>query len=484
MKFPSRLLYCRLFAPLCILSLAACSSGDDPSPTLVAQEATDITTTGFKASWNAVAGASAYQLDVSADNFVTFIGDYNSKTVIETTETVTGLASGTVYKYRVRSLSSSGVSENSNEVTVTTSFGPVAKIDGTDFTPTDLTLTDTKVGLELRMKNATTDITFRLSDKAAGTYELFGGITASRIAATPKWSMAMWVSGGETYYGEFGSVAISVAADKTVSLTFTASGTNKNGKNSKIASGKIQNAVVAPAGVAQCALATYSPTNDGDTMTGSFGYDSEGRLIQFIADETMWNYFWTGSQITRAVYLSEYELRDEVWTYQNNLLTKITGVTGGFMGFGTFEITYTYTNGKLTKAVRADNINEVPFTYTNIISYSGDNVSSVEFDADFFGGSISHYTNNYSDYDSKNNFWQLLAKSTNNPLPIGFIDSVDGEMISKNNVGKISRPGSFGDEVTTYTYPAYSNSGYPTSFNYVDDEGEKYSVTLTYTGCN
>ena len=488
MKALPRPVVCKLFAFICLLSIAvACSNDKDPGELSapVATDATNVSGTSFVANWNSAANATGYQIDLSTDNFTTFVTGYNSKSVTTTSETITGLTAGTTYKYRVRATNDKGASANSNEITVKTSYGNIATVSGELFTPTDLTLTDTNAGLELRMQNAGNDITFRLSDKVAGTYDLLT-IPAGRTKDA-KTAVALWITGGVTFYGESGTITVTVSTDGKVSLTFDVTGTAASGSSSTIANGKLENAIPSPPGIAQCALTTYSQTDEDQVFTGSFGYDSEGRLVRFISDGTAWDYFWTGSRITRAIYISDYELRQETWSYDNDVLTKLTGTSAGFFGVGGYEITYTYTDGKLTKAVKEDVMNEVPFTYTNIISYTGDNVLTVDFAADFLGGTIDSYTRTYSQYDTKNNFWQLLAESTNNPLPIGFSESVDGEMLSKNNVGKITNPSYPAPETQTYTYPAYSTAGYPTSLTYTSDEDGStysYSASMTYTGCN
>jgi hypothetical protein len=86
----------------------------------VAVSATSISGSGFSANWNFVAGATGYLIDISSDNFTTFLPGYNSKSVAGVTETLSGLASGTAYQYRVRYVYASGTSGNSNVISVTT----------------------------------------------------------------------------------------------------------------------------------------------------------------------------------------------------------------------------------------------------------------------------------------------------------------------------------------------------------------------------
>lgn len=79
-----------------------------------ALDASQISQNSFVASWNAVVGASSYRLDVSADDFVSFISGYEGKQITGALESVvSGLSPNTAYKYRVRAENPSGQSQNS-----------------------------------------------------------------------------------------------------------------------------------------------------------------------------------------------------------------------------------------------------------------------------------------------------------------------------------------------------------------------------------
>ena len=90
-------------------------------PAPIAAPATSININGFTANWSAVTSATGYQLDVSADNFVTFAAGFNNSLQTGTSSAVSGLTPGTVYKYRVRATSATSTSTNSNVIDVTTS---------------------------------------------------------------------------------------------------------------------------------------------------------------------------------------------------------------------------------------------------------------------------------------------------------------------------------------------------------------------------
>lgn len=95
----------------------------------VATAATSVGTNSFNANWNSVSGATGYRLDVSTHNsFDTFVSGYNNLSVTATNKSISGLAQGAPYYYRVRAVNSSGTSVNSNTISVTTSGPPGAPV--------------------------------------------------------------------------------------------------------------------------------------------------------------------------------------------------------------------------------------------------------------------------------------------------------------------------------------------------------------------
>ncbi|MBL4754918.1 MAG: hypothetical protein JKY52_15140 [Flavobacteriales bacterium] len=91
------------------------------APTVTA--ATNITTIGLDANWNASSGATIYYLDLDDNSdFSSPLGGYNNLNVGNVvTYNVTGLSCGTTYYYRVRAGNSCGTSGNSGTITIVTS---------------------------------------------------------------------------------------------------------------------------------------------------------------------------------------------------------------------------------------------------------------------------------------------------------------------------------------------------------------------------
>jgi len=117
-------------AGLMLLAAGCSDSGTDPAappdtgvPT--ASSPTAVTDSSFTARWSAVSGATGYRLDVSQDSlFGSFLPGYNNRDAgIATSFTITGLTTGVRYFYRVRAVTSGGISANSNVVGVTVRAG-------------------------------------------------------------------------------------------------------------------------------------------------------------------------------------------------------------------------------------------------------------------------------------------------------------------------------------------------------------------------
>jgi len=102
-----------------------------PPPVPIAAAATNVVDTGFSANWEGVADASGYYLDVAVDDaFTSFVTGFSGRNVGNfLTATVSGLAPGSTYYYRVRAYDSvANVSTNSGTISQTTLPGPVTRV--------------------------------------------------------------------------------------------------------------------------------------------------------------------------------------------------------------------------------------------------------------------------------------------------------------------------------------------------------------------
>jgi hypothetical protein len=91
--------------------------------------ATGVSADSFTASWDEVAGATSYHVDVSLNEYFSpnLLG-FDNRFVPGTSETITGLQQNTSYYVRVRATNSSGSSINSNVVSLLTRpWGPFAQ---------------------------------------------------------------------------------------------------------------------------------------------------------------------------------------------------------------------------------------------------------------------------------------------------------------------------------------------------------------------
>ncbi len=108
--------------------------------TPTAAAATAVSQTGFTANWDAVTSATEYYLDVATDaGFTSLVDGYDNLPVAGTSVAITGLLSGIVYYYRIRSTNVSGSSPSSDAVSqITVPADPIAT-DATSIGQTSIT---------------------------------------------------------------------------------------------------------------------------------------------------------------------------------------------------------------------------------------------------------------------------------------------------------------------------------------------------------
>lgn len=86
----------------------------------------NITISGLRLNWNAVASATGYQVDLSSASDFSNPVSASNISISGTSATITGLSSGTAYNYRVRAVNGTGLSANSTVASqITVSDPPV-----------------------------------------------------------------------------------------------------------------------------------------------------------------------------------------------------------------------------------------------------------------------------------------------------------------------------------------------------------------------
>ena len=164
-----------------------------------ATTATGISVGGFTANWNAVSGASSYLLYVSSDNFVNQVaGSPFTVSAPTVTKVMTGLASGTAYKYKLKAVNTSGSSEESNVMDLTTLVPPVVS----SFSPVTAAMGAT--------------VTITGTDLAGATAVSLGGTAAASFTVVSVTSITAVVGAGSS-----GSVSVTTPGGTTSRTGFT-----------------------------------------------------------------------------------------------------------------------------------------------------------------------------------------------------------------------------------------------------------------------
>jgi phosphodiesterase/alkaline phosphatase D-like protein len=134
----------------------------------------------FTANWQTVHNATGYELDVSADNFSTYLPGFEALAITAPTISteITGLTPITSYQYRIRALNANGASGNS--LTVNTSTTTVAPV------PTLASLAEDSFTITWDALAGATEYNYAVSNNAEFTNltHIQGTTTATEVTAT------------------------------------------------------------------------------------------------------------------------------------------------------------------------------------------------------------------------------------------------------------------------------------------------------------
>jgi photosystem II stability/assembly factor-like uncharacterized protein/phosphodiesterase/alkaline phosphatase D-like protein len=224
-----------------------------PSP--VSISANGVTTTGMTARWAATAGAASYRIDVTANDFSTFVSGFNNASVTGTSTNITGLSPGVTYQYRLRAVNASGTSGNSNAiVTSTLSAAPTANASSLI----------TSSGFTASWNSVTGATDYRLDVSTGNTFTSFEGIynnltvSATTIAVTG-------LASGTTYYYRVRSNNLSGSSSSSSTI-------------STLVKPSAPNATVATS------VSTTGFTANWDAVSGASSYKLDVSLNDFISN--------------------------------------------------------------------------------------------------------------------------------------------------------------------------------------------------------
>ncbi|PKL84412.1 MAG: hypothetical protein CVV24_00305 [Ignavibacteriae bacterium HGW-Ignavibacteriae-3] len=103
--------------------------------------ATNVTTTGFTAAWNASTNATSYKIDVSvSSDFSSLLTNYNNLDLGNVTSvSISSLIPGGIYYYRVRAANNNVTSTSSNSISVNLLMAPPIALPAANITTTGFT---------------------------------------------------------------------------------------------------------------------------------------------------------------------------------------------------------------------------------------------------------------------------------------------------------------------------------------------------------
>jgi hypothetical protein len=222
--------------------------------------------TSFTANWSDV-GANVYYLDVSTDNFSTFLPGYDSLLLTnQTSVLISGLQPGTLYQYRVRAQDQNRLSLNSNVISIRTTPNTPETIQATQISQTSFSANWAPVA------NADGYYLDVVSDNDSFTNNFLVGYTNLNIAGSANTSQ--FVSGLSPFTNYYYRVR-----------AYNSSGTSTNSTTMQVQTVDDVAPVISPASApnATTIVAGFSPTFT-IRITDNVGVDSAKLFYRGIAN--------------------------------------------------------------------------------------------------------------------------------------------------------------------------------------------------------
>jgi hypothetical protein len=340
----------------------------------------------------------------------------------------------------------------------------IATVDDVDVDFKTFDATDVGGQMDLTFKNDELEIMIHLASIDSGNY------TLSRSAPNLKTFTGMaFITGpdGKFLISTGGTVTVKVK-NNLATGKFTIKARNFPGKEDSEITGAFDALPLGNLTSVSCVLDRY--TEDG--VTSDFRYNKDGQLTSVLktsgATKGQKNFAWFQDKPIASFDGNQY------------VIFKYTSGRVGEM----FE--YTLSGSNATTASQTDHnkfgysssgqLNSWIYVFGteesgDCFGYEGDNVTK-----EFFCGYEELAANYYTNYDTKNNPWQLLSGPLGKEIAIVYyLRDFFSPAVSKNNVGKIS--------TSTFTYSNFNTKDYPQNSMFTGN-GQTSMRSFRYKNCD
>ncbi len=337
-----------------------------------------------------------------------------------------------------------------------------ATLNGSQFVANEISITDTGAGLLIELSRNQEIIRIWTSQTKSGTFPVLNTTTSSPAefpgSPTNGFAVAQFINAsGIVYYGETGSVTVTVGSSTMGSFLFDAEANDRS--EVEIRTGSFSAPLAAPM-MSGCIIESITyPTPPVSTM--HYGYDHHGRLVSALTKDGETNFVF------------------HFFSWQNDLLrSAIYGTyskTNNFIGSN--QVRVNYSGNRISSLVQFDFPTKFSYDNTgrlNQVQYGDGEPLTIEYNA--IGNVVREGNLVFSDFDNRNNPAALYLNALNNQQSLlwYFARTLAAFPLS----GGINNPQQMGDFNFTFTY---NTRDYPASRT--DSGPGNRIVEYTYRNC-